>query len=41
MLAERNFQVVFVGENHGIGVMPGGKPDKVVHYTGMQITVTP
>src|SRR5258708_13987550 len=41
MLAERSFQVVFVGENHGEGVMPEGKPDRVVHYTGKQIMVTP
>ncbi len=41
MLAERSFQIVFVGENHGVGVMPEGKPDKVVHYSGKQIIVTP
>jgi alpha-D-xyloside xylohydrolase len=41
MLAERNFQVVFVGANHGVGVMPEGKPDKVVRYSGRQITVMP
>ncbi len=41
MLAERSFQVVFVGENHGVGVMPEGKPDKVVHYAGKLVTVTP
>lgn len=41
MLADRSFQVVFVGENHGVGVMPEGKPDKIVHYAGQQITVTP
>ena len=41
MLADRSFQIVFVGENHGVGIMPEGKPDKVVHYAGKQITVTP
>ena len=41
MLAERTFQVVFVRENHGIGVMPESKPDKAVHYSGQQINVTP
>ena len=41
MLAERTFQVVFVGENHGKGIMPEDKPDKAVHYSGKQITVTP
>jgi alpha-D-xyloside xylohydrolase len=41
MLAERTFQVVFVQENHGVGILPEGKPDKAVHYSGKQITVTP
>ena len=41
MMAERTFQVVFVGENHGVGVMPEDKPDKVMHYVGKQITVRP
>ncbi|PYU51239.1 MAG: hypothetical protein DMG48_10345 [Acidobacteria bacterium] len=41
MLAARSFQIVFVGENHGVGVQPEGKPDKVLHYAGKQITVTP
>jgi len=40
MPAERTFQVVFVGENHGKGIMPEDKPDKAVHYSGKQITVT-
>lgn len=41
MLIGRIFQIVFVGENHGVGVLPEGKPDKVVRYAGKQITVTP
>jgi len=41
MLAERTFQVVFVRENHGTGIMPEDKPDKATHYSGKQITVTP
>lgn len=41
MLAERNFQVVFAAEHHGVGVLPEEKPDRTVHYTGKQITVTP
>jgi alpha-D-xyloside xylohydrolase len=40
MLAERSFQIVFVKENHGVGFLPEGKPDKVVHYAGKQVTVT-
>jgi alpha-D-xyloside xylohydrolase len=41
MLAERSFQVVFVSANHGAGVVPEGKPDKIVHYAGKQVIVTP
>ena len=41
MLAERSFQIVFAGENHGVGIVPEGKPDKVVHYSGKQLTITP
>jgi len=40
MLASRTFRVVFVGENHGIGIAPCGTPDKVVQYSGRQIVVT-
>jgi alpha-D-xyloside xylohydrolase len=41
MLASRTFGVVFVGENHGVGIAPSDIPDKVVQYSGKQITVTP
>ena len=41
MLASRTFQVVFVGENHGAGVEPERVPDKIVQYSGEQITVSP
>ena len=41
MLTERTFQVVFVGENHGTGIMPEAKPDKLVHYSGKQTIITP
>jgi len=41
MLASRTFRVVFAGENHGAGINPEDKPDKVVQYTGKQITVRP
>ena len=40
MLTERTFQIVFVGENHGIGI-EAASPDKVVRYSGKQVTVTP
>lgn len=35
------FQIVFVGEGHGIGIAPSPQPDKIVQYSGQQITVTP
>ena len=40
MLTGRTFQIVFVRENHGTGIEPASSPDKVVHYSGKQITVT-
>lgn len=41
MLQSRTFRVVFVGENHGAGVEPEAKTDKIVDYSGSQLTVTP
>ena len=41
MLAERSFQIVFVGQSHGSGILPESKPDKTVHYSGKQVSVTP
>jgi alpha-D-xyloside xylohydrolase len=41
MLAQRTFQIVFVKEDHGTGIEPVTSPDKVVQYSGKQITVTP
>jgi alpha-D-xyloside xylohydrolase len=41
MLTERTFQIVFVGEKHGVGITPEGKPDKVIHYAGKAMSVTP
>ncbi len=41
MLTSRTFRVVFVGENHGVGIAPSDIADKVVQYFGKQITVTP
>ncbi len=40
MLESRAFRVVFVSENHGVGVSPADEADKVVQYAGKQITVT-
>src|SRR5579872_997210 len=41
MLDSRTFQVVFVGAGHGVDVAPTGQADKVVRYSGKQVTVTP
>jgi alpha-D-xyloside xylohydrolase len=41
MLENRTFRIVFVGENHGVGVSPADEADKVVQYSGKQISVTP
>jgi alpha-D-xyloside xylohydrolase len=41
MLENRTFRVVFVRENHGVGVNPSDESDKVVQYSGKQITVSP
>lgn len=41
MLAERHFQVVFVGDKHGVGILPESKPDQVIRYSGKAIAVTP
>jgi len=41
MLESRSFRVVFVSENHGVGVSPADEVDKIVQYSGKQVTVTP
>ena len=40
MLENRTFNVVFVRENHGTGINPSDEIDKVVQYSGRQITIT-
>jgi len=40
MLESRAFHIVFVGENHGVGINPADEVDKVVQYSGKQITAT-
>jgi alpha-D-xyloside xylohydrolase len=40
MLESRTFQVVFVGEGHGVGIPPTPQADKIVEYSGKQITVS-
>ena len=34
MLKARTFKMVLVKENHGVGVEPGDKTDKIVVYNG-------
>jgi alpha-D-xyloside xylohydrolase len=41
MVESRTFRVVFVSENHGVGVNLADEADKIVSYSGKQITVTP
>ena len=41
MLTERRFQIVFVGQNHGVGISAENKPDKMVTYSGKLIMVAP
>jgi alpha-D-xyloside xylohydrolase len=40
MQESRSFRVVFVRENHGVGANASDEADKVVQYSGKQITVT-
>jgi len=39
MLASRTFRVVLVSENHGVGTSMEEKADKVVRYSGKQVSV--
>ena len=39
MMENRTFQVVFVRENHGVGVNPADETDQVVQYSGKTVTV--
>jgi alpha-D-xyloside xylohydrolase len=41
MLATRTFRVVFAGANHGVGIAPAETADRVVQYSGNQVTVVP
>ena len=41
MLETRTFRVLFVQENHGVGVNPADEADKVVQYSGKALSVTP
>ncbi|RKY55125.1 MAG: hypothetical protein DRP93_03975 [Candidatus Neomarinimicrobiota bacterium] len=39
MLKKRTFKIVWVGENHGTGLEPEAKPDKVVKYKGEKLII--
>jgi len=41
MLEARTFRIVFVGENHGVGISPSEQADRAVQYSGEPVTVTP
>jgi alpha-D-xyloside xylohydrolase len=41
MLESRTFRVVFVGENHGVGIDITAQADKSVTYTGQPISLKP
>ena len=41
MLESRSIRIIFVRENHGVGVNPTDEADKVVQYSGKQLTVAP
>jgi alpha-D-xyloside xylohydrolase len=40
MLKERTFNLVFVGDHHGVGVEPAPTFDRSVHYAGQAMTVS-
>jgi alpha-D-xyloside xylohydrolase len=39
MLTSRTFNVVFVAEQHGVGIEPSATPDRVVKYEGTELRV--
>jgi hypothetical protein len=39
MLQNRTFKIVWVGQNHGIGLETEKNPDKIIKYKGKQIVV--
>ena len=41
MVTSRTFHIVFVAEQHGVGIESTAAADKVVQYSGKQVTVTP
>jgi alpha-D-xyloside xylohydrolase len=41
MLEKRTFRIVFVRENHGVGIAPESTADKTVTYAGTRVEVKP
>ena len=41
MLKQRSFRVVFVHQDHGVGVASTDEPDKIVQYSGTKLEVRP
>jgi len=39
MLVRRRFDVILVGENHGGGIEASPAPDRVIEYSGREVTV--
>jgi len=39
MLPNRTFNMVFVGQEHGGGAEAAAAPDKLVHYSGKEVSV--
>ena len=40
MLESRDFELIVVEENHGAGVEPAQTPNRRLHYSGKEVTVT-
>jgi alpha-D-xyloside xylohydrolase len=40
MLSARTFRIVFVGDNHGVGIGPTDEPDRTVTYSGEKTSVS-
>ncbi len=41
MLERRTFRIVFVGRDHGTGIGPSARPDRIVEYTGAPLEIKP
>jgi len=39
MLLNRTFEIVYVKENHGVGLGATARPDRVVRYSGKKVTI--